>query len=392
MFKTTLGNTKARALITISLVVIAAISALAVYETRDSLIPTFSYSEENLFVSNGTLVDGAYQKSISVSDSFTPAWMFISPINGELYVYCLNKEFLVINTTSNQIIGKLPFDNATGAMAFNTTSGETYVATEKYSLSGINVSTSSSIATLNEENKVLSVQSVQFSPVMTYDSYNGFLYGIVFLNKSTNGIVAVLNSSFYPVKDIYSGGQPLEIIYNPFNNMTYVSNSQSDSVTVISPNNTVVRNITVGFFPHWLSVDPTNGSVYVANSGGSAVSLINSEFMVSQLSFSGLGSADSVAFDSAIGAAAVTFHFGTMKLINGTDSVVSTIPVGLTPNDVVYSAVNNVIYVANSGSGTISIIHIVGNSFAQNILKYGLIVLLVSFALTVVYRSVRFRN
>ena len=81
-----------------------------------------------------------------------------------------------------------------------------------------------------------------------------------------------------------------------------------------------------------------------------------------------------------------------MKLINGTDSVVSTIPVGLTPNDVVYSAVNNVIYVANSGSGTISIIHIVGNSFAQNILKYGLIVLLVSFALTVVYRSVRFRN
>ena len=64
MFKTTLGNTKARALITISLVVIAAISALAVYETRDSLIPTFSYSEENLFVSNGTLVDGAYQKSI----------------------------------------------------------------------------------------------------------------------------------------------------------------------------------------------------------------------------------------------------------------------------------------------------------------------------------------
>ena len=380
-----LENKKAIALITISLVVIAAISALAVYEIRDSLIPTVGYSEENLIVSNGSLIEGAYQKSISVSDSFTPAWMFISPINGELYVYCLNKEFLVINTTSNQVIGKLPFDNATGAMAFNTTSGETYVATEEYIVNGINVSTRSSVATLNEENKVLSVQSVQFSPIMTYDSYNGILYGIVFLNKSTNGVVAVLNSSFYPAKDIYIGGQPLDIIYNPFNNMTYVSNSQSDSVTVISPNNTVMRNITVGFFPHWLSVNPTNGSVYVANSGGFTISLINSEFGVSQLSFSGLGSADSVAFDPAIGAAVVTFHFGTMKLINGTDAVLSTIPVGLTPNDVIYSSVNNVIYVANSGSGTISIIHLVGNSFGQNILKYGSIFLLVSFALIVVY-------
>lgn len=380
-----LENKKAMALITISLVVIAAISALAVYEIRDSLIPTVGYSEENLIVSNGSLIEGAYQKSISVSDSFTPAWMFISPINGELYVYCLNKEFLVINTTSNQIIGKLPFDNATGAMAFNTTSGETYVATEEYIVNGINVSTRSSVATLNEENKVLSVQSVQFSPVMTYDSYNGILYGIVFLNKSTNGVVAVLNSSFYPAKDIYIGGQPLDIIYNPFNNMTYVSNSQSDSVTVISPNNTVMRNITVGFFPHWLSVNPTNGSVYVANSGGFTINLINSEFGVSQLSFFGLGSADSVAFDPAIGAAVVTFHFGTMKLINGTDAVLSTIPVGLTPNDVIYSSVNNVIYVANSGSGTISIIHLVGNSFGQNILKYGSIFLLVSFALIVVY-------
>lgn len=380
-----LENKKAIALITISLVVIAAISALAVYEIRDSLIPTVGYSEENLIVSNGSLIEGAYQKSISVSDSFTPAWMFISPINGELYVYCLNKEFLVINTTSNQVIGKLPFDNATGAMAFNTTSGETYVATEEYIVNGINVSTRSSVATLNEENKVLSAQSVQFSPIMTYDSYNGILYGIVFLNKSTNGVVAVLNSSFYPAKDIYIGGQPLDIVYNPFNNMTYVSNSQSDSVTVISPNNTVMRNITVGFFPHWLSVNPTNGSVYVANSGGFTISLINSEFGVSQLSFSGLGSADSVAFDPAIGAAVVTFHFGTMKLINGTDAVLSTIPVGLTPNDVIYSSVNNVIYVANSGSGTISIIHLVGNSFGQNILKYGSIFLLVSFALIVVY-------
>ena len=380
-----LENKKAIALITISLVVIAAISALAVYEIRDSLIPTVGYSEENLIVSNGSLIEGAYQKSISVSDSFTPAWMFISPINGELYVYCLNKEFLVINTTSNQVIGKLPFDNATGAMAFNTTSGETYVATEEYIVNGINVSTRSSVATLNEENKVLSVQSVQFSPIMTYDSYNGILYGIVFLNKSTNGVVAVLNSSFYPANDIYIGSQPLDIIYNPFNNMTYVSNSQSDSVTVISPNNTVMRNITVGFFPHWLSVNPTNGSVYVANSGGFTISLINSEFGVSQLSFSGLGSADSVAFDPAIGAAVVTFHFGTMKLINGTDAVLSTIPVGLTPNDVIYSSVNNVIYVANSGSGTISIIHLVGNSFGQNILKYGSIFLLVSFALIVVY-------
>src|SRR5579875_1743236 len=231
--------------------------------------------------------------------------MFISPINEELYVYCLNKEFLVINTTSNQIIGKLPFDNATGAMAFNTTSGETYVATEDYNLIGTNVSTRSSVATLNEENKVLSFQNVQFSPIMTYDPYNGILYGIVFLNKSsTYGVVSVLNSSFSPVKDIYIGAQPLDIIYNPFNNMTYVSNSQSDSVTVISPNNTVIRNITVGFFPYWLSVNPSNGSVYVANSGGNSISIINSKFGVSQLSFSGLGSADSVTFDPAIGAAA----------------------------------------------------------------------------------------
>lgn len=96
---------KIKALITISLIVIAAISSIAAYEMSDSLIPAITYSEENLIVSNGTLVSGIYQKSISISDSFTPAWILLSPINGELYVYCLNKEFLIINTTSNQIIG-----------------------------------------------------------------------------------------------------------------------------------------------------------------------------------------------------------------------------------------------------------------------------------------------
>lgn len=277
-------------------------------------------------------------------------------------------------------------------MAFNTSSGDTYIATEDYNLSGFNVSARSSVATLNEENQVLSLQSVPFSPILTYDTYNGVLYGIVYMNASTEGAVTVLNNSFYPTNDIYTGNQPLDMIFNPFNKMIYVSNSQSDTVTVISPNNTIVRNIKVGFFPHWLSVNPTNGSVYVANSGGTTVNLINSDLLVSQLSFSGLGSADSVAFDSAIGAAAVTFHFGTMKLINGTHSVLGAVPIGLTPNDVIYDPVNDVLYVADSGSGSISIIHLSKNSFEQNMLKDGLILFSISLVLMAIYVSVKFRN
>ncbi|OWP57055.1 MAG: hypothetical protein B2I17_02515 [Thermoplasmatales archaeon B_DKE] len=387
-----LNSRKIKALITILLIVTAAISSLTAYEIRDSLIPAITYSEENLIVSNGSIINGTYQKSVPISDSFTPAWIFLSPINGELYVYCLNKEFIIINTTSNQIVGKLPLDNATGAMAFNTSSGDTYLATIDYNLSGFNVSTRSSVATLNEENKVLSLQSVPFSPVMAYDSYNGLLYGIVHANESSEGAVAVLNNSFYPTKDIYTGSQPLDIIFNPFNKMVYVSNSQSDTVTIISPNNAVVRNITVGFFPHWLSVNPANGTVYVADSGGTTVNLINSDLMVSQTSFSGIGSADSVAFDSAIGAAAVTFHFGTMKLINGTHSVLGSVPVGLTPNDVIYDPVNNVLYVANSGSGSISIILLSKNAYEQNMLKDGLILFSITLVLMAIYVSVRFRN
>ncbi|MHB8359453.1 MAG: YncE family protein [Thermoplasmataceae archaeon] len=382
---------KIKVLITISLILIAAVSSLTAYAMRDTLIPAITYSEENLIISNGTLINGVYQKSISISDSFTPAWIFLSPINGELFVYCLNKEFLIINATSNQIIGKLPLDNATGALAFNTSSDETYLATEAYNLSGFNLSARSSVATLNGKNKVLSLQSVPFSPIMTYDSYNGALYGIVHTNKSTEGEVTVLNNSFYPTKDIYKGSQPLEIVFNPFNKMVYVSNSQSDTVTIISPNNKVVRNITVGFFPHWLSVNPTNGSVYVANSGSTTINLINPDLQVSQLSFSGLGSADSVAFDSALGAAAVTFHFGTMKLINGTHTVLGSVPVGLTPNDVIYDPVNNVLYVTNSGSGSISIIHLSKNSFEQNLLKVGLILFSIVLVFMAIYASIRLR-
>ena len=341
-----------RKYVVLCLSVLLLFTAVAAYSLAGQLharkISELSYSENTLFLNNNTLLSGNYPNAPSFPGLTPPAFLYLSPINNELYITGgKGYPILILNTSTNLLTGSLPTFLGSGSVAFDTRNNITYIPT------------GSNVTTVSSDNKIIANISMPFSTFMvSYDPFNNEFYATTPMNSTSSyNRVYALNSSLDIIKQVYVSFEPANFAYNSFNHFIYVVNSHSGTVTVISPNDTIVRNVTVGFGPDRIAVDPADGTVYVANMGENNISIITSNFNVSSVAFNSIGSPTSVAYDAAAGVAVVGYYGGEMKVLKG-NNVVGTVRFGGMPNSAVYDAHSQSIYVGFPASDTVSIVQL----------------------------------
>jgi YVTN family beta-propeller protein len=169
---------------------------------------------------------------------------------------------------------------------------------------------------------------------------SGFVALVVMLVGRTSVGADSALPAFVPVT-IPVGNTPEGVAVNAVTNTIYVANELSNTVSVIDgATNAVTATVGVGTSPNGIAVNPTTDLIYVANNGA-----------------------------------------GTVSVIDGaTDAVTATIPVGLFPEGVAVNPVTDRIYVTNGstrvGVGscgnsvpyTVSVIDGVSNSVTTTIL------------------------
>ncbi len=254
-----------------------------------------------------------------------------------------------------------------------------------------------------------------------YDPYNQELYITNYFSDNVTVINAFSNIS---VANISVGSDPLGITYVPYNHDIYVNNYNSNNISIISSvSNTVVANISLPGNPRYSVYDPQNETLYVSgfNYGTGAVWIINvtnntivstpgippsntrglafdpyngyvyiaesSDNAVLALSPSGAIEAyisvgqdpHGLAFDpinrmlyvtdydfnSLISGNPKEYNVTIINTVNNT--VVKSVVPGSLPDGVAYDPANGYIYIANYGSGNISVLNPATESIIQTL-------------------------
>jgi YVTN family beta-propeller protein len=217
----------------------------------------------------------------------------------------------------------------------------------------------------------------------------------VYVANSGSGTVSVINagtcsgdnqSSCNPVATVTVGGSPQGLAVDTATGTLYVTDFESGAVSVIDgatcdavnqSNCTAVASVSVGNGPEGVAVEATTNTIYVANSGSGTVSLIDGASCdaadqsncTSVASLSVGRSPGGVAVDTTSDTIYVAnLGSGTVSVIDGAtcnalqggcDSAPRTVTVGSEPASVgiepATSSAPDSVYVANSGSNTVSI-------------------------------------
>jgi YVTN family beta-propeller protein len=209
----------------------------------------------------------------------------------------------------------------------------------------------------------------------------GLVINTVYVANFGSGTVSVINTIDNSViKNITVGNRPIDIAAVSINedNTVYVANFGSDTVSVINITDNsvyrVIKNITVGEWPRDIALSGLpNKALYVANFGSDTVSVINTtdnsviknitvgdgpSYMTADLDNNMLYVAN---FGMDVGSDAGS---DTVSVINTTDNrVIKNITVGDMDigapiiKNIAVDHSDNTVYVANSGSGTVSVIN-----------------------------------
>ena len=195
---------------------------------------------------------------------------------------------------------------------------------------------------------------------IAYDPSNGYLY----VTECTSNAVAVINPSTNQViATIEVGPCPYDIIYDPNNGYLYVTNSGSNTVSVINPTtNTVIATISLpiaGAGPMGITYDPSNGYLYVAcneysNAGYIVVIDPMTNTVVGTIQVEPASSLWGITYDPSNGYLYVTgLVSNIVYVINPeTNTLITTIPVGSIPINVIYDPSNGYLYVTTPGVGS----------------------------------------
>src|SRR5437867_4390195 len=180
------------------------------------------------------------------------------------------------------------------------------------------------------------------------------------------------SSATHGLSHLHIGSDPVSVAYNPASGKTYVADGTSKSVSVIDSDNKIIRTVKLGFQPTSIVVDPSTNSVIVGGSSSDrkgAIVMIDGHSDVVTVTINtpanvevgiapeGLVLADGKIYVANSGSSSVSV------IDSSSNTVVETIPVGIDPVDLAYDSTNKAIYVTDKISGELSVIDTTSLSF-----------------------------
>jgi YVTN family beta-propeller protein len=185
--------------------------------------------------------------------------------------------------------------------------------------------------------------------------------GLVYVaNLGGNSVTVIQELTHVKVADIFVGVGPISVTVDPTRNRIYSSNHFSGNVAMIDGlTHTVLGTLPVGPYPAGISVDPLNGLLYVARGWRDNLAVIDATTLTHVTTVFGVGrNPYGVAAAPLDGLVYVTsYDDDTLAVVEtATHTVLQTLPVGSAPRGVGLSHRERRLCVANSGSGTASLI------------------------------------
>ena len=243
---------------------------------------------------------------------------------------------------NQSVVGNISVGQGPYGMAYDSENNLIYVANEF----------SNDVYVINPLTQavVANISGIQRPYMPAYDSANNLIYVTL---QSTN-TTAVINPTTQTVIDnIKVGNAPEGIAYDSKNNLIYVANFGSGTVSVInSTAQSVISNISVGNRPRGIAYDSKNNIVYVGNDGSNTVSVINAsnESVITTLSTPS-PEPWAATYDSVNNLVYVGFYVDSIGIINPSSQSFSS-TIGLYPgyslDSLGYDSFNNLIYGTNN--------------------------------------------
>ena len=184
----------------------------------------------------------------------------------------------------------------------------------------------------------------------TIVAYGNFLLVANFGSDTISAIdVDTLEVSSIPV-----GNGPIDIEEDPFKDILYVANFDSGTISAIDVDTSEVSSIPVGNGPAELEIEPLENKAYVVNQFSKTVSVINTSNYTDKMDIPvGDGPIDIEVDDEIVYVANVD----TVSVIDLNTKKVSNIPVGNGPVDIEINLDEDIIYVVNHYSNSLSVIY-----------------------------------
>lgn len=215
------------------------------------------------------------------------------------------------------------------------------------------------------------VTNIEIPPVayaVAVDDLNGLVYvggSYVDANGGTHNEVVVVDPRKNTVRETIAissteGNGILGLAVNSLNGEVYVSNASDSEVDVLRDCKLAAR-IALSSAPYGITVNPLIDTVYVAQTDGN-ISVINAHTrQITATTANGTAGAGIVAnpftgavfADNSVGSPDTPF----VGVFSKAGAAVTTIPVGNNPLGIDVDPATNLVFVANSGDNTISVIN-----------------------------------
>src|SRR5919109_2964247 len=332
---------------------------------------------------NKVYVANEYSNTVSVIDTETdkvqatinvgifPYGIDINPLNNRVYVTNRGSNTVsVIDGSINSKLADITVGKSPVGVVVNPSANWIYVT-------NLNDGTVSVIDGIT--NEVIDTISVGKAP---YGIEVNPLFNKIYVGDIIKNTVSLIDGETNKISaNISLGKRPtgLEIDLTKGRNKLYVANHDSDSISVIDiVTNKVIDNISsVGDSPVGMAINPLTNKLYISNIGSNTVSVIDTKALNSRyvsektktdeiprpIAMPTTTTAAEVKKDKDIILKEISVNPTVKRTYSGEDSLVSlpsNVGFPLLASQVTIDPYNNIIYMTNTGSNTISIIN--GNS------------------------------
>jgi YVTN family beta-propeller protein len=297
---------------------------------------------------------------VIASDASAIAW---DPAYHDVYVSdSLVNTVTVISGSNGSVTAKIiPFNTPDG-VAYNPARAEMFIANQG---SG-NVSV---VAPSNHT--IIRTIYVTFTPLLVGA---GPPDGTIFVSGACVGGLAALNGTTGRISAcINFPGRAVDPVYDPSNHLLYVSDG-NDWVRVVNVSQgAVVSSIFIGDNPIWsgpweMAIDQSNNTLFVPDYDWGNVSVVNLSTNMVVGSIPGGSTPMAALYDPANNSVWVSVFAspGTIMRFNATTyALLPTLIVGTFPEQMLYDPLSGTVYVANSGSSTVSILNATNGSLVK---------------------------
>ena len=293
-----------------------------------------------------------------------------NPVNNDVYVTnFFSGTVSVIDSKSNTVVATVTVGAGPVGVAYDPLNHDIYVA---------NGFMGTTVSVINSMNVVVATINVGPTPAaLAFDPANGHMYAtlnntVSVIDGKTNTVIATIGG--------FSGAAG--VAFDPVNNNMYVTNERSNTTSVIdSKTNAIVATFKVGVLfqgpngpgDKGVAFYPATGAMYVANMGSNTITLNGGYTVVdAAVIFPGFNQPYDVTYNPSNNYLYVTnWGSNSVSVLNSTctcsNSIVTSIGVGVGPVGVVYDPANSFVYVVNHQSFTVSVINSTSNAVVATI-------------------------